>query len=109
MVGDYPAYDLVISARSVPTFLSEWNAGYARGGTLIERLVAVLLKAELENIPADGSNLLLYTWDLKELTNYSFLAGQFDSLCHGLTNPVGRTRACAEFTEVLREESLFPR
>lgn len=108
-VGDYLSYDLMIRARSVPTFLSEWNAGYARGGTLVERIVGVLLKAELENVPADGSNSFLNTWDLGELASFSYIKGQFELLCNHLRNSTGRAKACAELADATREESYRPR
>jgi hypothetical protein len=108
-VGDYPAYDLVVRSRSLPEFLSDWNGGYARAGSLVERLVAILLKADFESSKADGSDSYLNTWELAELTSHSFITGRLDSLCHLLTNPAGRTRACAEFAQALREESFRPR
>lgn len=97
-VGDYPAYDLEIRSQWLPAFLTHWR-DYERGAGLIERVVAVRLKAELESISTDRSEY----WRLAELTSHAFVAGQLDSLCHSLTSPRGRTQACAALAE------LFPK
>jgi len=98
-VGDYPAYDVEIRSQWVPAFLASWKAGYAQGAELIERIVAVRLKAELESIPTGRGEYWLDTEELAELTSQSFIASQLDSLCHVLTNPVGRVKACAALAE----------
>jgi hypothetical protein len=102
-VGDYPAYDLEIRHRWLPAFLADWRAGYEQGGGLIERVVAVRIKAELETAPTDLSSLPPdrrdWWWcdgELMELTSASFIGRQLDSLCRSLSNPVGRVAACME-------------
>ena len=98
-VGDYPAYDLEIQRRWLPEFLAAWRFGYAEDGSLIERIVAVRLKAEPECLQSRHTDVWLETWELQDFTGASFIEGQLDSLCHGLSNPVGREEACAAFAE----------
>ncbi len=104
-VGDYPAYDLEIRSRWLPEFLASWRAGYEQGGSLIERIVAVRLKAELESLPALHTDLWLETWELQDLTSASFIESQLDSLCQSVVNPVGREEACAAFAEKISKRT----
>ena len=98
-VGDYPAYDLEIHSRSLPGFIAAWHAGYAQDGTLMERIVAVRLKAELESLLSRRAYVGRETWELQEFTSTSFIEGQLNSLCHSLSNPLGREEACAALAE----------
>jgi hypothetical protein len=98
-VGDYPSYDLEIRSRWLAAFLAEWRAGSDQNLELFERVVAVRLKAELQSIHNEASESWLYAGELSDLTSRSFVAGQLESLCQRLTNPVGRTQACAAYAE----------
>jgi hypothetical protein len=93
-VGDYPAYDLQVRASWIPFFLADWHAGYGHDAGLIERIVALRLKAELESIPTDGSEYWLTTEDDVGVTSPAFVASQLESHCRNLTNPAGRAKAC---------------
>jgi hypothetical protein len=108
-VGDYPAYDLEIRSRWVPSFITNWNAGYGQGGDVMERIVAVRLKAELENIgESEGREYWLNTLELAGLTSRSFVAGYLNVLCNQLANPAGKAKACAAFTDEVRSMALQP-
>ncbi len=104
-VGDYPAYDLEVPTRSVPGFLANWQAGYQQGSGLIERIVAVELKSELEAIPVEQDPRGLNIAELQILTSPSFIASQLDLLCHGLRSPAGRSTACVLFADGLSNQA----
>jgi len=58
-VGDYPAYDIEIRARWVQEFVANWKSGYSDGAGLMERIVAIRLKAELDSPRGGRSERLL--------------------------------------------------
>jgi hypothetical protein len=95
-VGDYLAYDIRLPVRLVAPFIAGWHSGYEHQRTAVERLVAVGLRAELENIRTGQTDYCLSTAQLEELTSATFVTDQLNSLCESISNPVGRATACAE-------------
>jgi hypothetical protein len=99
-VGDYPSYDIEIRSYCVPNFIAKWESGFLREADMLERIVAVLLKAELESVgEKEASGYWLNTPELVELTSRKFVTGQLSRLCTSLPNPSGRTKACSEYTQ----------
>jgi hypothetical protein len=104
-VGDYPAYDVEVRLPFVQPFITNWDAGYLHGADLLERVSAVLLKAELESLDeAEAAKYWLNSWELVTLTSREFVATQLSNLCTTLTNPGGRAKACAEHAQLVREQ-----
>ena len=101
-VCDYPNCDLQINPKWSGAFLETWRTGYGENLELAERLVAVRMKGELAVIQNDRSDYWRDMCDLVDFTNASFVAGQLDSLCQGLTNPTGRQVACSAYSEQLK-------
>jgi hypothetical protein len=99
-VGDYPNYDLEVPSESFPSFLSIWQTGYGQESGLIERIVAVRLKAYLEGVSPPFPLFRIY--ELTDLTSPAFVAHQLNSLCQGLENQSARAQACVELTQELR-------
>jgi hypothetical protein len=99
-VGDYPSYDIEVRSHCVENFTAAWEAGLLRGADLLERIAAVLLKAELESVDeTEASRYWLNTHELVELTSRKFVASQLSSLCTTLPNPGGRAKACSEYRQ----------
>jgi hypothetical protein len=106
-VGDYPSYDLQLSSRWLPALLSAWNSGEASGAGLLERLVALRLRAEFEGLSEsqlredfrDRGPIVNHHWvtdlgDLVRIVGPFFIAAQLDDLCRHSTNPSARFAAC---------------
>jgi hypothetical protein len=100
-VGDYPNYDLEVPSKSFPSFLSIWQTGYGQESGLMERIVAVRLKAHLESGSPPFPPFRIY--ELTDLTSPAFVAHQLDSLCRGLENQPGRATTC---TNLMQEVPL---
>ena len=98
-VGDYPNYDLVIPSKSFPSFLSVWQTGYGQESDLMERIVAVRLKAYLENVSLQDIATFFRIYELAELTSPAFVASQINSYCQGQGNQPGRAQACAKLAQ----------
>jgi hypothetical protein len=96
-VGDYPAYDVEIPLPWVQDFIANWDAGDLEGADLMERIVAVRLKAELESVKeTERDKYWLNTAEMATLTSPAFVTSQLNELCYRLVNPIGRAIACAE-------------
>ena len=94
-VGDYPAYDLEIPRRLVPTVLAGFKASPQSGSDLFEKIAMVLIRAELDNTQEIGWNYMPAGWDdLEGLTSKFYVAGLLDSFCLHLANRFGRFAAC---------------
>jgi hypothetical protein len=99
-VGDYPSYDIEVRSHCVQNFTAGWEAGLLRGEDLLERIAAVLLKADLESLDeADAARYWLNAYELVDLTSRKFVASQLSSLCSSLPNPGGRVKACSEYRQ----------
>jgi hypothetical protein len=99
-VGDYPSYDIEVRSDRAQNFTSGWEAEPLRGEDLLERIAAVLLKADLESLDeADAARYWLNTYELVELTSRKFVASQLSNLCSSLPNPGGRVKACSEYRQ----------
>jgi hypothetical protein len=85
----------------VPAFVSEWRAGSHGNPELIQRVVAVRLKAEFESIRDNDREPPLYAGELVDLTSVGFVAGQLESLCQSVSNSVGRDQTCKAHAEYL--------
>jgi hypothetical protein len=101
-VGDYPNYDVEIPSASFPSFLSVWQTGFAQESDLMERVVAVRLKAYLETVSPQNVDPTFPVYELTELTSPAFVARQLASRCQALENQSGRAKACAQLMQQLR-------
>lgn len=102
-VCDYPNCDLQMASDYTTAFLATWHAGYEQSLPVPERLVAVRLKGAFEGAHDDSSDHWLSMYELVDLTRPSFVLEQLESLCHNLTNPLGRKFACSTYTEESRD------
>lgn len=93
-VGDYPAYDLPIRRDLVPATLAALQAGPENGSDVIERIVSVFLRTELEAAKGIYFSYTPNTADAEGLTNRFYVAGLLESFCRDLANPFGRFAAC---------------
>jgi hypothetical protein len=100
-VGDYPSYDIELGSHGVQKFIAVWESGVLPGADLLERIVAAVLRAELESV--DEKDEAVGYWlninELVDLTSAKFVASQLTSLCKTIPNPRGRAQACSESTE----------
>jgi hypothetical protein len=94
-VADYPAYDLEIPPGWLPAIISGLQSSSENGSDLFERIVTVLIKAELESAGGIGWNYVPRGMDdLTGLTGEFYVASQLDSFCLHLANRFGRFAAC---------------
>lgn len=96
-VADYPAYDLEIPHSWLPAVISGLQSGSESGSDLLERIVRVLIRTNLESATAIvWSSGLIERDDLEGLTSEFYVASQLDSFCRHLANRFGRFAACDE-------------
>lgn len=106
-VGDYPSYDLELRSESLPALLAGWHSDRMRDAEPSNRLVALLLRTQLESLTEDrlsedyiprgpvvSDRWLLHDDDLARLSGPLFLAMELDSLCLHSSNPATRFAAC---------------
>ena len=102
-VGDYPHYDLPIRDRWLSGFIAAWDSDFAARAGLMERLVAVRLKAELDSIQSGGQDYWLNTSDLDELAGHDFVLKQLEAFCNGQhATHAGRIVACRAAAQIRR-------
>ena len=99
-VGDYPSYDLELSARWLPALLSAWNSTPDVDADPMEHLVGLRLHAEFGGLSANDVLPILSDYHLRGLTDLVrlvgpfFVATQLDDICHNPGNRFGRSAAC---------------
>ena len=106
-VGDYPSYDLEVPGQWAPHLLSGWRSDRSGYVDPVERLVALLFRAEFEPLSVDqlredfDSNgpRVNHHWavdlqDVIRLVGPFFVVRQLDSICHHSVNPSARVAAC---------------
>jgi hypothetical protein len=94
MVGDYPGYDLPIPSDLVMATLSGLKVAPENESDVIERIVSVLLRSELESADGIYFSYTPDTMDAEGLTSGFYVAGLLESFCRHLANPFGRFAAC---------------
>lgn len=106
-VGDYPSYDLELRDGWMPAFEAAWKSGRLNGIDVVDRLVALRLKAEFESmtekrlregfgekVPKVNYNWALDIRDLIRVAGPHFVATEIDKTCLHSTNPTARFAAC---------------
>ena len=93
-VGDYPGYDLPIPRDLVTATLAGLQTAPENGSDVVERIVSVLLRSELESANGIYWSYTPNTMDAEGLTSWFYVAGLLESFCRHLANPFGRFAAC---------------
>jgi hypothetical protein len=97
-VGDYPTYDLLVDPDLLPRIVAGLKQGTGSDSDLLERIVTVSLKAELDSAGTLNDFISGWhdSWDFAGLTSPLYLATLLDSYCRQFPNRFGRFQACGD-------------